>query len=139
MPYCPECRDEYREGFTVCADCGAALVEDLPPDAPAEPPEEGAGTHGGWDQVAETGQVYEAELMALRLREAGFEVQVVDQTFQQEPMPDVRNLAVVRVLVPTGRAAEARRVLAEAAPLPPDAEPPGEGGEGGEGPPSTGP
>lgn len=28
--YCPECGGEYREGFTECADCGGALVENLP-------------------------------------------------------------------------------------------------------------
>lgn len=31
--YCPRCRTEYREGFTECADCGVALVDELPPDA----------------------------------------------------------------------------------------------------------
>lgn len=29
MPWCPNCRNEYVEGIKVCADCGAALVEDL--------------------------------------------------------------------------------------------------------------
>lgn len=29
MPWCPKCRNEYREGFTVCADCGAELVDEL--------------------------------------------------------------------------------------------------------------
>jgi hypothetical protein len=27
--YCPSCRTEYREGFTTCADCDEALVEEL--------------------------------------------------------------------------------------------------------------
>lgn len=22
MPWCPECRVEYRDGFTICSDCG---------------------------------------------------------------------------------------------------------------------
>lgn len=26
--WCPKCKNEYREGFTVCADCGCGLVED---------------------------------------------------------------------------------------------------------------
>ena len=26
---CPKCKNEYREGFTVCADCGVQLVESL--------------------------------------------------------------------------------------------------------------
>jgi hypothetical protein len=30
--FCPNCRTEYRDGFAVCADCGAALVAKLPPD-----------------------------------------------------------------------------------------------------------
>jgi hypothetical protein len=28
--YCPRCRGEYRAGFSRCADCGVALVEQLP-------------------------------------------------------------------------------------------------------------
>jgi hypothetical protein len=85
-------------------------------------PESTGGTHGGWDQVAETSQIYEAELIALRLREGGIEAEVVDQTFNQEPLPNVRSFAVVRVLVPKERLAEARRLLEHPEPLPEDAE-----------------
>jgi len=35
MPWCPKCRTEYREGFSVCSDCGSSLVADLAPLAPA--------------------------------------------------------------------------------------------------------
>lgn len=28
MPWCPKCKSEYREGFTVCADCGSGLVDE---------------------------------------------------------------------------------------------------------------
>ena len=28
MPWCPKCKSEYREGFTVCADCGSTLVDE---------------------------------------------------------------------------------------------------------------
>jgi len=31
--FCPECKAEYREGFTRCADCEAELVEELPQTA----------------------------------------------------------------------------------------------------------
>lgn len=27
MPWCPKCKNEYREGITVCSDCGCELVE----------------------------------------------------------------------------------------------------------------
>ena len=81
------------------------------------------GSHGDWDTVLETRQVYEAELAAGRLREAGIDARVIDQSYRQEPVPSVPGLARVRVLVPAERAAEARAVLAE------EAEPP-EGAEG---------
>lgn len=29
MPYCPKCKYEYKEGFTVCSDCGVELVDSL--------------------------------------------------------------------------------------------------------------
>lgn len=83
-------------------------------------------SHGDWDAVVETSQIYEAELAALRLRDAGIEARVIDQSYRQEPMPSVRSFAVVRVLVPAERAGEARRILAEGETLPDedlDAEP----------------
>jgi hypothetical protein len=76
-------------------------------------------------QVAEAGQLYQAELMALRLRAHGLDAHVVDQTFHLEPLPSVRSFAVVRVMVPADQAEAARRILAETEPLPEDAEPSG--------------
>ena len=34
MPFCPKCREEYREGFLTCSDCGEALVLQLHGEAP---------------------------------------------------------------------------------------------------------
>jgi hypothetical protein len=119
MSFCPSCREEFREGFTQCSDCGATLVAELPP---AAAPEAEAGADAGWEQVAETAQIFEAELIAMRLREAGLEVQVVDQTFHQVAPSSSRDFASVRVLVPPGRGEEAQAVLALQEPLSEDAD-----------------
>jgi hypothetical protein len=73
-------------------------------------------------QVAETRQVFEAELIALKLRECGIDAQVLDQSFKQEPLPNVRAFSVVRVMVPAAREQEALRALAQGDALPEDAE-----------------
>ena len=36
--FCPQCRTEYRKGFTTCADCEIPLVVELPPE-----PEQNSG------------------------------------------------------------------------------------------------
>ena len=79
-------------------------------------------SHDEWDTVAEVGQVFEAELMALRLRGEGIEVRVIDQSYRQEPVPSVRALSLVRVLVPAEQAGEARRLLAEKIEMPENVE-----------------
>ena len=28
--FCPKCKSEYRQGFTICSDCGTELVGELP-------------------------------------------------------------------------------------------------------------
>lgn len=37
--FCPECKTEYRPGFTKCADCGVDLVTHLPETEPAVEPD----------------------------------------------------------------------------------------------------
>jgi hypothetical protein len=73
-------------------------------------------TDSDFETVAEFREIFEAELAAGRLRQAGIETHVLDQSFRQEPLPNVRSFAIVRLLVPRAAAAEARRLLAEAAP-----------------------
>lgn len=76
------------------------------------------GSYDGWEEVAETSQVFEAELMALRLRESGIEAEVLDQSFKQEPLPNVRSFSVVRVLVRAEQARQARELLQRPVDLP---------------------
>ncbi len=35
--YCPICKAEYRQGFTICTDCGVALVPQLRKDQELDP------------------------------------------------------------------------------------------------------
>jgi hypothetical protein len=77
---------------------------------------------GDWEVVAEVSDIYEGELVAGRLRSAGMDARVVDQSFRQEPIPSVRSFAVVRVFVPRDRVEEAERILVEPAPSPRDGE-----------------
>ncbi len=43
--FCPVCLEEYRAGTATCVDCGAALVEELPPEPEAE-----SGAAAAWDE-----------------------------------------------------------------------------------------
>ena len=35
--FCPECRTEYREGYTQCSDCQVPLIQDLPSEPEPQP------------------------------------------------------------------------------------------------------
>ena len=76
---------------------------------------------GGWETVAHAREVYEGELMALRLRESGIDARVMDRSFHQIPSSAPQS-TVIEVLVPAARADEARKLLAEPVGLPEDAE-----------------
>jgi hypothetical protein len=55
--FCPECRTEYRPGFTKCADCGVDLVSGLPEKAPAtgtEVPTNSDGLELLWTGVSQS-------------------------------------------------------------------------------------
>ena len=66
-----------------------------------------------WVQVAEVAQLWQGELIVGRLRESGIDAQLVDQTFHQEPLPNVRAFAVVRVVVPRDQEQQTRRLMSE--------------------------
>ena len=77
--WCPQCGDEYREGFSECSDCGVALVATKPGE-----PEESApapaltGPFRADDDPVELVNVsaVEAEMIAGQLRGAGILAQV---------------------------------------------------------------
>jgi len=79
--WCPKCRWEYREGFTVCTDCGSALVDSLPPSTERRERTHGPAARGpiteGDDVVplVET-NIVEAELIAAQLGTGGIPASV---------------------------------------------------------------
>ena len=75
--------------------------------------EQSTSESSDWVEVAEVGQLWEAELIVGRLKVEGIESQIVDQTFHQEPIPKVRSFAVVHILVPAEQETRSREILAE--------------------------
>ena len=69
MPYCPNCRSEYREGIVKCVDCGAALVPGSPP--PVEEPEP---SNEELVPIYRAGDEVEAKIVRAVLEEAGIPV-----------------------------------------------------------------
>ncbi|MDD2572956.1 MAG: DUF2007 domain-containing protein [Bacillota bacterium] len=70
MPWCPECKTEYREGFDVCVDCGCALTQDEPfQDTPEQP-----GERGDWEHLVFLYSEMEADIVRGLLETAGIPV-----------------------------------------------------------------
>jgi hypothetical protein len=46
MPFCPQCRFEYKPGVWECPDCGVRLVDKLPEESPKNPQKEPASEVG---------------------------------------------------------------------------------------------
>jgi transcription initiation factor TFIIIB Brf1 subunit/transcription initiation factor TFIIB len=89
VPFCPSCGVEYREGVTLCADCGVGLSEAPPPDA--QPVE--------WMTVEETGDEAEAAIVEGFLFEQGITVRVLSHHDREFPTT-IGALSTVEVQVP---------------------------------------
>jgi hypothetical protein len=85
--FCPECKAEYRQGFTRCADCGVDLVYALP-EVLTVPEESGEKLHSLWAGA-------DARICAehcARLKDAGIPFKVVrreDRLFNINTYPDL--------------------------------------------------
>lgn len=99
MPFCPSCRTEYREGVSVCSDCGAGLLDELPP--PEEPAE--------WVTVEETGEETLAAIIRGFLEDRGIAVRVLSR-HDTELSTTIGGLSTIEVQV---RAENLERALGE--------------------------
>lgn len=63
MPFCPKCKNEYREGFTHCAECKCELVDSLE-DLQEESPDVSTNVQGDFSGTEETawGDSFEEEI-----------------------------------------------------------------------------
>jgi len=70
MPFCPQCRCEYRQGVELCPECDVALVAGLSPDPELiwDPTE--------WVTIDESGDESEARILEGFLAESGLPVRV---------------------------------------------------------------
>lgn len=102
--YCPNCRSEYREGFTHCSDCDVDLVAALPPDKRSHDVNP--------VKVYETGDASIIPLVQSLLEDAGIEYEVLNTARQYVTNSQ---LGYAEFWVPEDRAEEARAVLAELA------------------------
>ena len=78
MPFCPQCRSEYRPDVARCPECDATLVKELPP-AP-----EMIWDPRKWVTVEESGDESAARILEGFLAEAGLQVRLQrhgDQAF----------------------------------------------------------
>ena len=120
--WCPEGHGEYREGFAVCAECGAALVDTPPADADADPEaanreeahHEIVGPFLPDDDLVEvaTTNAVDAELIAAQLRGSGIQA-VVFGVGTAGDLLTVQHSEGSRVMVRRADREEAARVVAD--------------------------
>jgi hypothetical protein len=118
--WCPEGHGEYREGFAVCAECGAALVDTPPANADREEADPGktnrevVGPFLPDDDLVEvaTTNAVDAELIAAQLRGAGIPA-VVFGVGTAGDLLTVQHSEGSRVMVRRADGEEAAKVVAD--------------------------
>ena len=104
---CPECKEEYRNGFTTCADCGAKLVSTLPFETTPDPAQE--IDHNTLVPVLETHNQADIAIIKSALEAAGIMYHFSGESFH---MMGVRPLPA-RLLVASDRQQEVRTLRKE--------------------------
>ena len=112
MSWCPKCGAEYREGFTRCADCDVALVDERPVDIPVEGDESRLGPD--WEVAGTFSSYEEAEIALGFLRSNGIDAEVLDPR-THDPELAVGALDELNVMVAPADLASARELLDRAA------------------------
>jgi hypothetical protein len=107
--FCPECKAEYRAGFTRCSDCDVDLVQQLEDSEIDE--------HEDPDYVPIStvqGMLEEGQIRSF-LEANGIPTQVAREAVSEEPIALLRDgLGAARILVPRALAGTARDLLRKA-------------------------
>ena len=111
---CPRCHAEFRPGFTVCSDCGIALVEELDEAAVAVIEEEAGGLEpfhetGSSDELAAILEAFEEHGVAYVVQ-AGTALSLLSSDVDPGSLPEEWQ---ARLLVVGAHRARAREILRE--------------------------
>lgn len=98
MPFCPNCKTEYRKGFTECYDCQIDLVEELVSDKKlSELKKQGYDIFEDWIAIRTFEQIYEAQQLVDLLDFNGIHSQILSQADSMFKLPG--ELSIVRVMI----------------------------------------
>lgn len=92
MPWCPNCKTEYQDGYTVCSDCGSTLVESLEQAA------------------AEEAAEYIRDAAASFPDDTGFETEEIQEA-QEETLPEERSCCTIKPTTASMRVHPTRRKI----------------------------
>jgi hypothetical protein len=106
--FCPECRSEYRAGFTRCAACDVALVADLPALSSDEHVDPGEPVI-----VFTSSDANEAALVNSLLEASDVETYLLDENLSRIDSPIAMIIGGVKIAVPQHQKDAALEVLTE--------------------------
>lgn len=112
MPFCPNCKSEYRKGFTECYDCQIDLVDELVDDKRlAELKKQGYDIFEDWIAIKTFDQNYQAQQLVDLFDYNGIHSQILSQADSMFKLPG--ELSIVRVMVQLENFDKALEVLKE--------------------------
>jgi hypothetical protein len=104
--FCPKCKTEYVEGVTICEDCSAPLVSELPPG------EEDSQSYRELVQIFTTDRPIEANFIKSLLESNDIECTIQNQYFTSINI--LINIAVpITVMVDRENVERAREIIAQ--------------------------
>lgn len=102
MPYCPQCKYEYKAGVKTCPECKQDLVDETPVD-----------NDESYTEIYMVSNRMEADVVAGLFEENGIDLLVRDlRSFPV--LPDFGRRARLRIAVPDDQVERARKLLDEA-------------------------